>query len=91
MSESPSEARILRLAVIGLGYDGLPLVFAAPFPVTAYDVKSARIEPMKKRRDNTLEVTEEELAAAVHLTLTDREADLGGSELFIVTMPTPID
>ncbi|MEJ1996446.1 MAG: nucleotide sugar dehydrogenase [Limibacillus sp.] len=93
MSDNPSEARTPRLAVIGLGYVGLPLAvaFAARYPVTAYDVKSARIEALKQGRDDTLEVTEEELAAAVHLTLTDREADLAGAEIFIVTVPTPID
>jgi len=81
------------LAVIGLGYVGLPMAvaFAARFPVIAYDVKRARIAALKQGRDDTREVAAEDLAGAVQLRLTDREQDLCGADIFIVTVPTPID
>ncbi|MCZ7560501.1 MAG: Vi polysaccharide biosynthesis UDP-N-acetylglucosamine C-6 dehydrogenase TviB [Burkholderiaceae bacterium] len=82
-----------RIAVIGLGYVGLPLAveFGKKYDTLGFDIRLARIEELHAGRDTTLEVTPEELAAATHLRCTaDREA-LRGRNVYIVTVPTPID
>ena len=82
-----------RIAVIGLGYVGLPLAveFGRKFDTLGFDIRPARIEELRAGRDTTLEVTPEELAAAAHLRCTaDREA-LRDRNVYIVTVPTPID
>ena len=86
-------ARDRRIAVIGLGYVGLPLAvaFAHARPVTGFDIGTGRIEALRAGRDDTREVTSEELAAAPGLHLTSDPADLRDCDTFIVTVPTPID
>ncbi len=82
-----------RIAVIGLGYVGLPLAveFGRKFDTLGFDIRPARIEELRAGRDTTLEVAPEELAAAAHLRCTaDREA-LRDRNVYIVTVPTPID
>ena len=83
-----------RIAIIGLGYVGLPLAYelAQQFPVTGFDVNAARIDELRNGHDRTREVDAEELAAvAERLTLSDDVADLRACNVFIVTVPTPID
>lgn len=82
-----------KLAVIGLGYVGLPLAvhFARHFRTVGFDVNSARIEQLQQGRDHSLEVDAEEFASARWLELTDDEAALSGCDVFVVTVPTPID
>nr|WP_196799824.1 Vi polysaccharide biosynthesis UDP-N-acetylglucosamine C-6 dehydrogenase TviB [Thioalkalivibrio sp. AKL6] len=82
-----------RVAVIGLGYVGLPLAvaFGANRPVVGFDVNAARVAALRAGHDDTLEVTDAELAAAVQLRVTDDTAALGECNVFIVTVPTPID
>ena len=86
-SESP------RLAVIGLGYVGLPLAveFCRHFDVVGYDVSSERVAELRAGRDSTREVPSQELMAAAGLTVTDDPAYLDGCNIFIVTVPTPVD
>lgn len=82
-----------KIAVIGLGYVGLPLAveFGKVRPVLGFDINQTRIDELRSGRDSTLEVTPENLAAATHLEFsTDIEA-LRQCEVFIVTVPTPID
>jgi len=81
------------IAVIGLGYVGLPLAveFGKHRPVIGFDVKPARIAELRKGHDGTREVTPEELAAAEHLTVTDDADALRAASIYIVTVPTPID
>lgn len=81
------------LAVIGLGYVGLPLAveFGKLRPVVGFDIKPDRIAELRAGRDHTREVPPEELAEARHLTLTADPADLSAATIFIVTVPTPID
>ena len=81
-----------KIAVIGLGYVGLPLAveFAKKFPVTGYDISVPRITELRQGRDSSLEVEPEELAA-VSMTFTDQLDDVRGSNVYIVTVPTPID
>ena len=83
----------VRLGVIGLGYVGLPLAveFGKRFPVTGFDVNAPRIAELRAGRDSSLEVEPAELKAATHLRCTDVEADLADCNVYIVTVPTPID
>lgn len=81
------------IAVIGLGYVGLPLAveFGKYRPVIGFDINSGRIDALRSGRDATLEVTGDELAAAHQLTFTTERADLAAASIYIVTVPTPID
>jgi UDP-N-acetyl-D-galactosamine dehydrogenase len=83
----------LYIAVIGLGYVGLPLAveFGKYRPVLGFDVNDARIEALGRGEDNTLEVEPEEMAAASHVRFSIDPAQLSACNLFIVTVPTPID
>ncbi|MGT3818133.1 Vi polysaccharide biosynthesis UDP-N-acetylglucosamine C-6 dehydrogenase TviB [Acinetobacter baumannii] len=83
----------LKIAIIGLGYVGLPLAveFGKKVPVVGFDIYKKRIDELKKGKDHTLEVSPEELKQAVHLTYTAHLSDLQDSNFFIVTVPTPID
>jgi UDP-N-acetyl-D-galactosamine dehydrogenase len=85
--------RGLKIGVIGLGYVGLPLAvaFGKRYRTTGFDVKAARIDELKRGRDSTLEVSREELAAARQLTFTTRIEDLRPINVYVVTVPTPID
>lgn len=82
-----------RIAVIGLGYVGLPLAveFGRLRPVTGFDVNAARIAALSEGRDDTLETTAQELAAARQLEFSHDAADLADANVYIVTVPTPID
>lgn len=81
------------LAVIGLGYVGLPLAveFGKQRSVIGFDINAARISELQAGNDHTLETTPEELAEAVHLNFTSDPADLAKATIYIVTVPTPID
>ncbi|MBE0532459.1 MAG: nucleotide sugar dehydrogenase [Rhodospirillales bacterium] len=81
-----------RIAVIGLGYVGIPLAVALArhFPVIGYDIKTRRVAELKGGVDRTGEVDSPVLRAS-SMTLTDRAADMAGAEVFIVTVPTPVD
>ncbi len=83
----------LKIAVIGLGYVGLPLAveFGRIRPVTGFDINVSRIEALRRGEDSTLETDAEELAAAKQLRFSSDPADLADCNLFIVTVPTPID
>ena len=85
--------REVRIAVIGLGYVGLPLAveFGRTFPVTGFDINDARIAALRERRDETLETEPEELRQASHLGFTSDPSDLSDCNVYIVTVPTPID
>jgi UDP-N-acetyl-D-galactosamine dehydrogenase len=81
------------IAVIGLGYVGLPLAveFGKLRTVIGFDINPDRIAELRAGRDHTREVSSQELAEAGHLTLTADQADLSAASIFIVTVPTPID
>lgn len=81
------------IAVIGLGYVGLPLAveFAKHRPVIGFDINAQRIADLTTGCDHTREVSADELAEAKHLSLTANPADLAEASIFIVTVPTPID
>ncbi|KTE19238.1 Vi polysaccharide biosynthesis protein VipA/TviB [Sphingopyxis sp. H050] len=81
------------LAVIGLGYVGLPLAveFGRVRDVTGFDINEDRIAALREGRDDTLETTADELTAASKLRFSSDVGDLSSARVFIVTVPTPID
>ena len=83
----------VKLAVVGLGYVGLPLAveFGKKRPVIGFDINERRIAALKAGHDHTLEVEDDELAQAAQLSYTAERADLAQANVFIVTVPTPID
>ncbi|MER3546127.1 MAG: Vi polysaccharide biosynthesis UDP-N-acetylglucosamine C-6 dehydrogenase TviB [Rhodanobacteraceae bacterium] len=83
----------IRLAVIGLGYVGLPLAvgFGKVLPTLGFDINPARIAELQEFRDHTLEVSPDALREARHLRCSNDEKDLADCNVFIVTVPTPID
>ena len=83
----------IRIAIVGLGYVGLPLAveFGKQYTTVGYDIHAARIAELRQGQDNTLEVEPELLAEATNLIYTDQLADIAACNVFIVTVPTPID
>ncbi len=83
----------LKLAVIGLGYVGLPLAaeFGKKFNTVGFDVKKERLEELRQGIDSTLETSEADLKSAVKLKFSGNSDDLKDCDVFIVTVPTPID
>ncbi|MCA1775261.1 MAG: Vi polysaccharide biosynthesis UDP-N-acetylglucosamine C-6 dehydrogenase TviB [Loktanella sp.] len=81
------------IAVIGLGYVGLPLAveFGKSRPVIGFDINASRIEALRAGHDATQEVSTQELASANHLSFIRDPADLAAASIYIVTVPTPID
>ena len=86
-------SRNFRVGVVGLGYVGLPLAveFGKHFDTVGFDVKPERIADLKRGKDSTLEVTRAELKGAHGLSYTSQLQDLKHCDVFIVTVPTPID
>lgn len=82
-----------KVAIIGLGYVGLPLAveFGKTRAVVGFDINAERISELIKGSDNTLEVSDEELAAARQLSFASEESALKDCDIFIVTVPTPIN
>ena len=83
----------LKIAVIGLGYVGLPLAveFGKKVSVVGFDIHTTRIEELKIGQDHTLEVSPAELSQAINLTYSANLEDLKSCNFFIVTVPTPVD
>lgn len=83
----------LKMAVIGLGYVGLPLAveFGKQHSVVGFDINASRIAALMAGTDHTLEVSDEELAVAIHLRYSSDIQTLKDCNFFIVTVPTPID
>ncbi|MEZ9394590.1 nucleotide sugar dehydrogenase [Vibrio splendidus] len=82
-----------RIAIIGLGYVGLPLAveFGKKSPTIGFDINQVRIDELATGRDSTLECSDNELAEATHLSYTTSPQDLKECNVYIVTVPTPID
>ncbi|MFT8275656.1 nucleotide sugar dehydrogenase, partial [Kerstersia gyiorum] len=83
----------VKLAVVGLGYVGLPLAveFGKKRPVIGFDINAARIAELKQGKDHTLEVSDAELAEAAQLRFSADKSELAQANVYIVTVPTPID
>lgn len=82
-----------KLAVIGLGYVGLPLAveFGKQQPVVGFDISATRIDALNAGHDTTLEVSDEDLSAAKNLRFSSELEDIKHCNVYIVTVPTPID
>ncbi|MHB8911573.1 MAG: NAD(P)-binding domain-containing protein, partial [Lysobacter sp.] len=82
-----------RLAVVGLGYVGLPLAveFGKQYDTVGFDINPARVDELLAGHDSTLEVEPELLASATRLRFSARLEDIGACNVYIVTVPTPID
>ena len=82
-----------KIAIIGLGYVGLPLAveFGKKFETLGFDINQKRISELNAGRDSTLEVSESELAGTTMLSFSDNVSDLKNCNVYIVTVPTPID
>src|SRR5690606_14366817 len=91
--ENTLDIQDVKLAVVGLGYVGLPLAveFGKQRKVLGFDINVRRVEELRGGIDHTLEVSAEELAEAAHLRFSHDPAELAGANVFIVTVPTPID
>ncbi|KQY52655.1 Vi polysaccharide biosynthesis UDP-N-acetylglucosamine C-6 dehydrogenase TviB [Lysobacter sp. Root494] len=81
------------IAIVGLGYVGLPLAveFGKIYDTVGYDINAARVEELRAGRDNTLEVSAEELSRAPRLRFSADLEGIRGCNVYIVTVPTPID
>jgi UDP-N-acetyl-D-galactosamine dehydrogenase len=88
----PSRDQI-SIAVIGLGYVGLPLAatFGRRFKTVGFDINAKRVAELRRHHDHTLEVSEEELREAKDLSFASNAEELKGCNVFIITVPTPID
>ena len=82
-----------KIAVIGLGYVGLPLsiAFNKNFDVVGYDVNKKRINELKRFFDSTKEVTKKNLKNAKRLVFTSNHKSLNDCNIFVITVPTPIN
>jgi UDP-N-acetyl-D-galactosamine dehydrogenase len=83
----------LKIGIIGLGYVGLPLAveFGKKFPVLGFDINQGRITQLQSGHDSTLEVSDKELKESPNLNYSFTASDLGSCNVYIVTVPTPID
>ena len=82
-----------KIAVIGLGYVGLPLAleFSKKFNVVGFDIKQERIDELLQFKDSTHEISSESLRDAKNIVFSSKEEDISSSDLYVVTVPTPIN
>ena len=82
----------MKIVVVGLGYVGLPLAvaLARKFAVTGFDIEAERVAQLRSGFDRTLEVDEADLAGS-SLTVTGNSDDCRAADVYIVTVPTPVD
>ena len=86
----------IRICVVGLGYVGLPLarLFATRYPTVGFDTDSRRVAMLNEGHDSTLEVDDELLQSALRdhgMRCTDRLDDVADCNIYVVTVPTPVD
>ena len=87
------DAQSVKIGVIGLGYVGLPLAveFGKIYNVVGFDINEKRIDELSQGIDRTLESSKEEISNAFKLSFSSSVSDLSSCNVFIVTVPTPID
>jgi len=83
----------IKIGMIGLGYVGLPLAveFGRKYPTVGFDINQQRVDELRSGNDHTLEVSSDELAQASHLSYTAKLDDIADCNVYIVTVPTPIN
>ena len=82
-----------KIAIIGLGYVGLPLAveFGKKQTTIGFDINSSRIKELENGFDKTLEIDADNLKSSTHLTFSSQISDIEQCQIFIVTVPTPVD
>lgn len=82
-----------KIAIIGLGYVGLPLAveFGKKYPTVGFDINEDRIHELSQGYDRTLESNEKEIKASIYLSFSNQLEDIQECQIYIVTVPTPID
>jgi len=82
-----------KIALIGLGYVGLPLAieFGKKFKVVGFDISKERIDLLKKNEDPNLEISKKEFSDSAHLNFSNNIDDIKDCNIYIITVPTPID
>ena len=82
--------KTVKIAVIGMGYVGLPLAveFGKKFDTLGFDIKTARLEELRQGCDSSLETSNDDLASAVNLRFSSSPDDLRGRDIYIVTVPS---
>ena len=90
---SITQSENIKIAIIGLGYVGLPLAveFGKKYSVLGFDINQIRIDELTSGYDRTQEMTSGELKSLQHLTFSTDKEQLNTCNIFIVTVPTPID
>ena len=93
MKKISLEDKNLTISVVGLGYVGLPLAveFGKYFRTMGFDVNKQRIESLRNGHDSTNELTKKDLKTSKFLKFSSNLNDLKESNVYIVTVPTPID
>ena len=88
-----SQPENIKIAIIGLGYVGLPLAveFGKKYSVLGFDINQTRVNELMSGYDRTQEMTSEELKSLQHLSFSTNEEQLNTCNIFIITVPTPID
>ena len=88
-----SSKKKIKIAIIGLGYVGLPLAlaFAKKKYIVAFDINKKRVKELNLGKDINLEFSKKELKPSKKLNFTSRVEDLKSSNCFIITVPTPVD
>ena len=92
----------IKIAVIGLGYVGLPLarLFATKYPVVGFDINKNRISELRSGTDSTLEVSDDVLKSVLKKDLKENnnglfcsfdQSDIKGANYYVITVPTPVD
>jgi UDP-N-acetyl-D-glucosamine/UDP-N-acetyl-D-galactosamine dehydrogenase len=83
----------VKIAIIGLGYVGLPLAveFAKKYQVVGFDINEGRIKELKEGIDRTMEVSKENLKKAFNLTFSSSTLEISSCNFYVITVPTPID
>lgn len=83
----------IKIGIIGLGYVGLPLAveFGKILPTIGFDINIGRIEELKSGNDHTLETSKEDMCASINLSYTNNSENLKPCNVFIITVPTPVD
>jgi len=87
------ELKDIKIAVVGLGYVGLPLAveFGKIFEVAAFDINKKRIAELAAGEDHTLELNKEQILAAGLIKFTSESQDIANANFYIITVPTPVD
>lgn len=90
---SPDNLQSAKIAIIGLGYVGLPLAaeFGKKIKTIGFDIHKTRIQELQSGVDKTLEVSSTDLKSAQYLTYTHELKDIAGCDFYVVTVPTPVD